>query len=501
MMEQQRKLYESQINSLQNQVNSLKPTAQAKPAPSDPATTDQDAQPILNPRYNIPAAGETRMEQTWSPTDPIRFARGNAFVDLGLTATLAVGGSTADDLSELNAGGHDPNQRGFSHQGLELNIQGAVDPYSRGNANILFQLQNDGDTLLEVEEAWLESTSLPANLQLRAGQYFSSFGRQNPTHLHAWAFVDQPLAVSRLMGPDGMRNPGAQLSWLAPTPFYTELFFGAQNSGGGTASSFRGNGGHHHGGEEEEEEEVPMGFRHADNDRGIRSLSDMLYTTRLASSFDLSDTMTLLVGGSGAFGPNNSGEAGETRTTLYGADLTWKWRSRKHQRGFPFVQLQSEFIARDFETGSFDWDEGANGGDGDGNGFVDGGVLTDPLTGLPATLAPETLSDYGLYTQLTYGFKPGWVAGMRFDYLWGQRASYEVRGLGLADNAGGIDAVGIDLERGSRYRLSPNLTWFPTEFSKIRLQYNYDHRERIGVDHSLWLQLEMSLGAHAAHQF
>ncbi len=76
-----------------------------------------------------------------------------------------------------------------------------------------------------------------------------------------------------------------------------------------------------------------------------------------------------------------------------------------------------------------------------------------------------------------------------------------MRGLGLADNAGGIDPVGIDLERGSRYRISPNLTYYPTEYSKIRLQYNYDHREEIGIDHSLWLQLEMSLGAHAAHRF
>jgi hypothetical protein len=52
-----------------------------------------------------------------------------------------------------------------------------------------------------------------------------------------------------------------------------------------------------------------------------------------------------------------------------------------------------------------------------------------------------------------------------------------------------------------RYRVSPNLTWYPTEFSKFRVQYNYDHREAIGNDHSLWFQLEFLLGAHAAHKF
>jgi len=55
--------------------------------------------------------------------------------------------------------------------------------------------------------------------------------------------------------------------------------------------------------------------------------------------------------------------------------------------------------------------------------------------------------------------------------------------------------------RAQRWRLSPNLTWYPTEFSKIRLQYNYDKRSGIGSDHSVWLQFEFLLGAHAAHKF
>ena len=60
---------------------------------------------------------------------------------------------------------------------------------------------------------------------------------------------------------------------------------------------------------------------------------------------------------------------------------------------------------------------------------------------------------------------------------------------------------GPDPQRLSRWRISPNLTWYPSEFSKIRLQYNYDDRERIGVDHSVWLQFEFLLGAHAVKVF
>ena len=58
-----------------------------------------------------------------------------------------------------------------------------------------------------------------------------------------------------------------------------------------------------------------------------------------------------------------------------------------------------------------------------------------------------------------------------------------------------------DQLRRERWRLSPNLTWYPSEFSKIRLQYNYDNRADLGVDHSVWLQFEFLLGAHAAHKF
>src|SRR5438309_242733 len=83
-----------------------------------------------------------------------------------------------------------------------------------------------------LEEAWAETTSLPWNLTLRAGQLLTDFGRLNPTHPYTWNFVDTPLVSARLMGPDGMRNPGARLSWLTPTPFYSELSFSLQNSAG-----------------------------------------------------------------------------------------------------------------------------------------------------------------------------------------------------------------------------------------------------------------------------
>jgi hypothetical protein len=331
----------------------------------------------------------------------------------------------------------------------------------------------------------MESLSLPANLQLKAGQYFTEFGRQNPVHPHAWSFVDTPLVNGRFFGPDGLRNPGGRLSWLAPTPFYSEVMFGVQNSQGGTAHGFRSSG-HAHGGEEEEEG-LPFAYRHPDNDRGVDGLSDMLYSTRLVTSFDLTDNQVLLLGGSAAFGPNSSGEEGDTCTQIYGVDLTWKWKSPRAHGGFPFVMWQSEAMLRRYDAGEFDWEEVAD----------EGGLpVIDESTMLPATLSRETLTDYGFYSQLLWGFRKGWVAGVRLDYLDSVRGDYEEMSLTLDG-----EPLGRDPLRGKRWRVSPNLTWYPSEFSKIRLQYNYDHRRSIGEDHSVWLQFEFLLGAHAAHKF
>ena len=433
------------------------------------------------------AAGEAAVSAAgWSPTDPIRLGSSRNYLDLSLDGLFTVGSSTEENVEELQLGGHDPNQRGFSVQNVELVLSGAVDPYFRGQGNVAFFIDSEGETQVELEEAFLESLSLPANLQLRAGQYLTEFGRHNPTHPHAWSFVDAPLVNARFLGPDGLRNPGARLSWLAPTPFYSELFLSVQNSHGETASGFR-SAGHAHGGEEEEE--LPFAFRHPDNDRGFHHVDDLLFAPRYAMSFDLTENQVLLLGASAAFGPNASGAEGETETQIYGADVTWKWKSPRHTGGFPFVTFQSEAMLRKYEVGRFDWDE-------DEDGAPSEGEVVDDATGLPAVLPGETLTDYGFYTQVLYGFRKGWVAGLRGDYITGDRAGYERMGLSLDG-----EPLGRDPERAERWRISPNLTWYPTEYSKFRLQYNYDKRAEIGDDHSVWLQFEFLLGAHAAHKF
>ena len=101
----------------------------------------------------------------------------------------------------------------------------------------------------------------------------------------------------------------------------------------------------------------------------------------------------------------------------------------------------------------------------------------------------ETLTDYGFYSQVSYGFRKGWVASLRWDYV------------NETENAEYERILDEDPDRDRRWRLSPALTWYPSEFSRIRLQYNYDDRAHIGEDHSIWMQFEFLLGTHAAHKF
>ncbi|HEY5912067.1 MAG TPA: hypothetical protein VJA21_15800 [Verrucomicrobiae bacterium] len=401
-----------------------------------------------------PAAGQTAAPQPapavpWSPAAPLTLARaGSAYMNISFDALMDAGWSTDSDPSHyLELGDHDPIERGFSMRNAEIALDGAVDPYFKGFGNIVLKLDHNNETSIELEETYLQTAALPANLQVKAGQFFANFGRQNPQHPHQWAFVDEPVILARTLGPEGLRNLGAQVSWLAPTPFYTEAFLGVFNGQGGTAFSFRNPGDSLLG--------ADRVHGRATTDRSLEGAGDLLYVPRLASSFDLTDQQTLVLGASAAFGPNETGSG--QRTEIYGGDIYWKWKAANAQAGFPFVSWQTEGLYQRFEAGA------------------------DPGLGLPS----ETLADWGFYSQLLWGFKNRWVAGLRGEYADG--------------NHGAFDAQ--DVYRGERTRIAPNLTFYPSEFSKIRLQYDYDHGALFGTAHSVWLQVEFLLGAHGAHKF
>jgi hypothetical protein len=366
-------------------------------------------------------------------------------MNIGFVALTDAGWSSASDIGAIERGDHDPKVNGFTIPNAEISLDGAVDPYFKGFSNIVLKIEPNGDTGIELEEAYALTTSLPANLQLKFGQFFTEFGRQNPQHPHSWAFVDAPQVMVRMFGPDGLRSQGLRLSWLLPTPFYTEALVTIANATGGTTSSFRS----------PDSPEIHGGVI---DEKPVRSFSDLLVAPRINTSFDLTETQTIVLGVSGAFGPNNSGPSAKTQ--IYGVDAYWKWKPAAAQAGFPFLSLQTEAMFRHYDAAQRVSE-------------------ADPLLTLPS----ETLKDKGWYAQVLWGIKPRIVAGLRGEAASGNGAAFV-----------------SDLRR-DQSRISPNLTWYPTEFSKFRVQYNYDNRHELGNENSLWFQFEFLIGAHAAHKF
>ncbi|HKH45935.1 MAG TPA: hypothetical protein VKM72_14835 [Thermoanaerobaculia bacterium] len=437
------------ISALERRLADLEPTEGQAPAP--PATAEVTPPPEAPPAE--PAAAQAPPPADSPPVPPaepapteepppltiVSAAGGKNFLNLSLDGLVAAGTSTAGDVGALEVGGHDPAQRGFTVQNVETVFEGAVDPYFRGQANLIFQITPEGETQVELEEAYVTTTSLPYRLQAKAGQFFTEFGRLNPTHPHAWDFVDQPLVNGRFFGPDGLRSTGLRLSWLLPSEFYSEAFLTVQNSQGETVTSFRGTPGE-------------TLFGRETGERPVASFSDLLVVPRYSASFDLSDTQTILLGASAALGPNGTGSSARTR--IYGLDGFWKWKPVNAFQGFPFVKVQAEVMRR--------------------------GATVGATEDLPAA----SFSDWGGYLQANWGYRARKVVALRIDRV------------------GGDSGEPRDPALGARWRLSPAFTWFPTEYSKLRLQYNFDRGDTLQQDeHSLWLQLEFLLGAHAAHKF
>ncbi|MCX6899932.1 MAG: hypothetical protein NT105_14680 [Verrucomicrobia bacterium] len=387
------------------------------------------------------APSNVPMPQPSASQPSFRIGGVGGYMDISLDVLAAAAWSSEADASmrNLQFGGHDPHARGLTLQNAELAFQGAVDPYFRGDAFIITQIDR-GETNVELEEAFLTTTQLPWNLQVKAGQFFSEFGRIGTSmpHPHTWDFSDQPVVWGRMFGADGLRNPGARVSWLAPTPFYLELFGAAQNANGGTAYSFLNSQGQTFAGR-------------TLTGRTVHNIGDLLYTLRASSSFDLDDENTLSAGASSAFGPNSTGD--HASTVIYGTDVYWKWKPVANDHGWPFVKWTTEALRRDYEAAE--------------------------QTGFSAA----TLNDWGLYTEVAWGFQRPWVTSFRVDY------------------AEGNDPA--DSQRDRRVRFSPNVTYYFSEFSKLRLQYDVDMAQHLNdkLAHAVFLQFEFMLGAHGAHKF
>jgi hypothetical protein len=309
---------------------------------------------------------------------------------------------------------------------------------------------------VDVEEAFIDSRQLPSGLQLRIGKFLSAFGRLNGMHKHAWDFYDPPLLYEGLIGGDGLKNPGLRLSWTAPVDFLLQV----------NAEVFQG-------AFEESPTFNAVGYELTTAGGAILSAKapsfPALYAGSVKTSFDL-DRHVILLGASLMMGQSTQARveglptdmAFSASAILYGAELTYKYLISSYRS----LTWQSEYLLRQSS-----------------------GDLALALDGL---VHREIKQQGGLYSQLIWRFGESgqWRAAARLDLL--------------TQNSDSIDGENRPLDT-MLPRYTAMLEYGPTEFSRFRIQYDYD-RSRFfdGVRkelHQILLQVNVAIGPHGAHSF
>lgn len=243
---------------------------------------------------------------------------------------------------------------GFAVGEAEINLQASVDAGYYGN--ITFAM---ADGAAEVEEAWVQTTSLPAGLTLKGGRMFSGAGYLNSFHMHADDFVDRPLPYQAFLG-GRYSIDGIQARWVAPSSLLVEL--GAElNWGDGFPASANG-------------ESSPGAWTLMAKVGGDIGISNSWQAGIARISADAKARASEAAPGEGFSGDSD----------LTVADFVWKWAPQGNPTLRSF-KLQGEFFRRS-EDGQFDGIDYQ--GDQD-----------------------------GWYMQGIFQFMPRWRVGLRYDVV------------------------------------------------------------------------------------
>lgn len=242
---------------------------------------------------------------------------GQLLFDMGVVADF-VGNLAGGDAEEAAAGTFAGRENRFFPREVEVNLFGRIDPYAEGLVRFEFAEEfEEGERALEASlaEAHLTLLTLPWGTRLRLGRQPVQFGLLGHLHREALPQPDTPQVLLRFLGEEQFRDNGAELSWVAPTPFFLEAIAGV----------FDG------------DNEVAFG-------RG--SLRAPLVNARLRAFFDFDEAGAIQLGLSAATGQTEEAQ----RNTLAGADVKYKltpsgWRH-------PLLTLAGEGLwgSREVET-------------------------------------------------------------------------------------------------------------------------------------------------------
>jgi len=330
---------------------------------------------------------------------------------------------------------------------VEVAIQAVVDPYFRGD---IFLGVSDAEGIA-IEQAYLTTTSLPHQLELRLGRFLMPFGKQNTTHRHDLHTVDYPFVIQSFFSAEGLKGTGLQGSRVfSPFGFYQELIVTAVDR----------------------LSERPEGLISAEAvNEDILALG---YSARLRNYVDISEAANVELSFSALTGKRerpldetyaltlpNGINAANARESVLGADFTYRWRPLQQGLYRSFI-LQSEVMRQLNET--------------------------DPR--LPGVSGCVACVDASLgYAGPTRDFTGAYVFAR---YQTSRRAFLAARYDYLQDP----ENDGRTLNAGSVY-----LELFPSEFSKLVAGYEAVSPSGGTVTNRLLFQATFALGPHKPHPF
>jgi hypothetical protein len=384
---------------------------------------------------------------------------GNAASAFNPAISVILGGSYTDtsrDPGDWHVGGTlpgggevGPGERSFNLGESEITLSANVDPWFYANLTAALTPENE----VEIEEAFFRTTSLPDGFTAKGGRFFSGFGYLNEVHSHAWDFADQPLIYQAFFGGQYQQN-GLQLKWLAPTDTFIELGAEAGNGEEFPGTRLAGNG-----------MNGATFFAHVGGDIGNST------SWRFGASW-----VDLKARDRGYQDTDESGmpvvNAFTGKSETWVADAVLKWAPNGNIARQQ-LKIQGEYMRR-----------------------KEDGQLAFDTAGL--NLSDVFSSDQaGWYVQSVFQFMPRWRVGLRYDSLDTGNTNIALVTAGLLSANAFPELRGVDPDR-----VSLMLDWNPSEFTRIRAQYDWDDARAAGANDRIFrLQYLYGIGAHGAHKY
>jgi hypothetical protein len=307
--------YEKAINQLSDRLKTIESRPASPPATPAAATPGTPtAVPAVASRDQILSQAQPGITinptELARPREPFslyeRRGAGQLLFDMGIAGDF-IANITQRNVDKANAGTFSGREKRFFPREVEISLFGQIDPYARAEVRFEAGEEEAGEIAVHLAEANLTLMTLPFNTQLKMGQMRNRFGLLNQTHEHDRPFIDQPNVLTRFLGDEGLVERGAELTWVAPLPFFLEALVGVFN--GDNETSF-----------------------------GYGKLSQPLVTGRLRTFFELGDSSAIQLGASAANGDTPE----RRRNTLLGFDAKYKFKPEGWQH--PLLTVLGEMI-------------------------------------------------------------------------------------------------------------------------------------------------------------